>query len=97
MTRHSYAAALITMSLDKFNSLPEDVQQIFVNAAQEAAEYERNWVAENEEKQMAELEANGMVIVKDPDLDSFKSAVAKVYDKYPQYSEYLSRIDAALK
>jgi tripartite ATP-independent transporter DctP family solute receptor len=97
MTRHAYAAALITMSLDKFNSLPADVQQIFMDAAQEAAEFERAWVAENEDKQMADLETNGMEIVKEPDLESFRAAVAKVYDKYPQYKEYLTRIEAALK
>ena len=97
MTRHAYAAALITMSLDKFASLPGDVQEIFVDAAQEAAEFERAWVAENEEKQMAELEANGMEIVREPDLESFKAAVQKVYDKYPQFSEYLERIEKDLK
>jgi tripartite ATP-independent transporter DctP family solute receptor len=97
MTRHAYAAALITMSLDKFNSLPEDVQKIFADSAQEAAEYERQWVADNEEKQMADLETNGMEIVKVPDVASFKAAVSKVYDKYPQYKEYLTRIEAALK
>lgn len=97
MTRHAYAAALITMSLDKFNTLPADVQEIFAKSAQEASEFERNWVAENEEKQMADLETNGMEIVKEPDLESFKAAVSKVYDKYPKYSEYLSRIEAALK
>lgn len=97
MTRHAYAAALITMSLDKFNKLPADVQEIFMKSAQEAAEHERAWVAQNEEKQMADLEANGMKIVREPDLESFKTAVDKVYKKYPQYSEYLSRIEEALK
>jgi len=38
-----------------------------------------------------------MTIIKEPDLESFKAAVAKVYERYPQYSEYLSRIGAALK
>lgn len=97
MTRHAYAAAVITFGLKKFNSLPADVQKIFLESAQEAAEYERAWVAENETKQMAELEANGMSIVKDPDLDSFKAAVKPVYDKYPQYNDYIVRINAAIK
>ncbi len=97
MTRHAYAAAVITFGLKKFNSLPADIQKIFSESAQEAAEYERAWVAENETKQMAELEANGMSIVKDPDLDSFKAAVKPVYDKYPQYNDYIVRINAAIK
>ena len=45
LDRHSYASAIITMSLDLFNSLDAETQQIFLDAAQEAAEYERAWVA----------------------------------------------------
>lgn len=97
MTRHAYAAAVITFSLEKFNSLPADVQKIFLDAAQEAAEYERAWVAENEATQLAAMEQNGMEVVKDPDLASFKAAVQPVYDKYSQYSEYITRINEAIK
>lgn len=97
MTRHAYASALITMSLDAFNKLPADVQDIFKTSAQEAAEFERAWVAENEKGQMDELVKNGMEIIEEPDLDSFKNAVQSVYDSYPQYSEYLTRIQEAVK
>lgn len=97
MTRHAYASAIITMSLDKFSKLPEDVQTIFKEAAQEAAEFERAWVADNESTQMAELEKNGMEIVKTPDIESFKTAVQPVYNSYPQYADYLQRIFDQLK
>ena len=97
MTRHAYAAAVITFSEEKFNSLPADVQEIFVQAAQEAAEYERAWVAENEEAQIADLKANGMELIEEPDLESFRQAVQTVYEQYPQYSEYLTRIKEAIK
>ncbi|MCI2056245.1 MAG: TRAP transporter substrate-binding protein [Oscillibacter sp.] len=96
LTRHAYASAVITMSLDVFNSLPADVQEIFSASAQEAAEYERSWVADNEADQLKALEDNGMEIVEDPDLDSFKTAVQSVYDSYPQYADYLSRIQSEL-
>ncbi|NLK36283.1 MAG: DctP family TRAP transporter solute-binding subunit [Gracilibacteraceae bacterium] len=96
MTRHAYAAAVITFSLERFNSLPEDVQKIFIDAAQEAAEYERAWVAENEADQIETLKSNGMEVIEDPDLDSFKAAVQSVYDKYTQYSDYLKRINEAI-
>ncbi|MFQ8776962.1 MAG: hypothetical protein ACLR78_05415 [Roseburia sp.] len=46
LTRHSYSTAIITMSNDLFKSLPEDVQTIFEESAREAAEYERQWVAD---------------------------------------------------
>ena len=96
MTRHAYASALITMSLDVFNKLPADVQSIFVDAAQEAAEYERSWVADNEAQQLQELKDNGMEVEEAPDIDSFKAAVKSVYDSYPQYADYLTRIQSEL-
>ena len=37
LDRHSYSTAIITMSNDLFKSLPEDVQTIFEESAQEAA------------------------------------------------------------
>lgn len=96
MTRHAYASAIITMSLDVFNNLPADVQTIFQEAAQEAAEYERQWVADNEAEQLQALKDNGMEVVETPDLDSFKTAVQSVYDQYPQYADYMTRIQSAL-
>jgi len=97
MTRHAYASALITMSLDLFNKLPADVQVIFKDAAQEAAEFERAWVADNEQSQMQALKDNGMEIIETPDLDSFKAAVQTVYTKYPAYADALAKIQDALK
>lgn len=96
LTRHSYSTAIITMSLEKFNELPEDVQTIFKDAAQEAAVYERNWTAENEAAQLQEMKDNGMEVVEEPDLDSFREAVQPVYDAYPEYADYLARIQAAV-
>lgn len=94
--RHSYATAIITMSLDVFNSLDEATQEIFVQAAQEAAEYERAWVAEQEADQIQALRDNGMEIVENPDVDSFRAAVQPVYEAYPQFAEYISRIQSEL-
>ena len=96
LTRHAYASAIITMSLDLFNKMPADVQTIVEEAAQEAAEYEREWVAENEAEQLQALKDNGMEVIESPDLDSFKTAVQSVYDQYPQYADYMTRIQETL-
>lgn len=97
MTRHTYSPATIMMSLDKFNSLPQDVQKILQEAAQEAAEYERKVNTESEETQLKELEGKGMEIV-NPDTTPFKEAVKPVYEKYSsQYGEYLKKIEEQLK
>ncbi|MCC8108512.1 MAG: TRAP transporter substrate-binding protein [Planctomycetes bacterium] len=95
MTRHAYASAIFTMSKRLFDRLPADVQTIVKDAAQEAAEYERAWVAENEARQMQELRDNGMEIVENPDVDSFKAVVQSVYNSYPQFAEDLKRIQEA--
>lgn len=96
LDRHSYSTAIITMSLDVFNGLDEATQQIFVEAAQEAAEYERAWVAEQEAGQLDEIKSHGVEVVENPDVDSFRAAVQSVYDAYPQYADYISRIQAEL-
>ncbi len=92
LDRHSYSTAIITMSADLFNSLDADTQQIFLDAAQEAAEYERAWVAEQESDQLQAMKDNGMEVIENPDMDSFKEAVQPVYEKYSEYADYISRI-----
>lgn len=95
-TRHAYASAIITMSESVFSSFPADVQAIFKKSAQDAAEFERAWVAEHETAQLQALKDNGMAVVENPDVDSFRKAVQPVYNKYSQYAEYMKRIQAAL-
>ena len=90
---HSYSTAIVTMSLDKFNELDADTQQIFLDAAQDAAEFERAWVAAQEEDQLQAMKDNGMEVVEDPDIESFKAAVQPVYDAYPQYADYVQKIN----
>ena len=84
LDRHSYSTAIITMSLDLFNSLDEATQEIFLTSAQEAAEYERAWVAEKEAGQLQEIKDNGIEVIENPDVNSFREAVQVVYDAYPQ-------------
>ncbi|MDO4493188.1 MAG: TRAP transporter substrate-binding protein DctP [Clostridia bacterium] len=96
LDRHSYSTAIITMSLDLWNSLDEETQKVFKQAAQEAAEHERAWVAEQEGAQLATIKEHGVVVCEAPDADSFRAAVGPVYEAYPQYAEYISRIQAAL-
>ena len=97
LDRHSYSTAIITMSNDLFKSLPEDVQKIFEESAQEAAQYERQWVADQEADQLQEIKDHGMEVVENPDVDSFRAAVQSVYDAYPDYADYIKRIQDALK
>ena len=96
LDRHSYSTAIITMSLDLWNSLDEATQQIFKQSAQEAAEYERAWVAEQESTQLATIKENSIEVVEDSDVDSFRNAVQSVYEAYPDYADSIAAIQAAL-
>ncbi|MEC7760953.1 MAG: TRAP transporter substrate-binding protein [Pseudomonadota bacterium] len=98
MTRHTYAPAIIVMSLPVWSGLSEEAQEIISTAAQEAAEYERQLNADLEAEQLAELRASGMEVIDDADLSAFSEAVAPVYEKYGErFGDYLPRIQDALK
>ena len=96
LDRHSYSTAIITMSLEAFKRLDEETQKIFKQSAQEAAEFERKWVADQEAGQLETIKSHGVEVVEDPDVDSFRNAVQSVYSAYPQYENYIKRIQAEL-
>lgn len=98
LSRHTYAPAIFVMGMPTWNTLPEAAQTVLKQAAQEAAEYERQINAEMEAQQLAELADAGMQIVDQPDIAAFQQAVAPVYEKYgEQFGDYLPRIQEALK
>ncbi|AEH50298.1 TRAP transporter substrate-binding protein [Pseudothermotoga thermarum] len=97
LTRHTYAPALIIMSLKVFKSLPSDIQKIFEECAQQAAEYARKVNGENEERLLKELIDFGMQVTQ-PDLNAFREAVKSVYDKYSaRFGKYLKEIQKQLE
>jgi len=97
LTRHTYSPALFVMSARVFNKLSGADKDLFRKSAQTAAEFERRANEDSEETQLADLRAKGMVVV-DPDVASFKAAVAPVYAKYEKaYGKYLKQINDQLK
>ncbi|MDR5885965.1 MULTISPECIES: TRAP transporter substrate-binding protein [Halomonadaceae] len=98
LSRHTYAPAIFVMGSSVWNQLPEDAQVILEEAAQEAAEHERQVNAEMEAEQLAELREAGMEINDSPDIEAFQKAVQPVYDEYAeQFGDYLPRIREALE
>lgn len=96
LSRHTYSPATIMMSLSKFNELPEDVQKVIEDSAQEAAEHARAVNAEEEETLLSELVERGMEVT-EVDVAAFQEAVESVYEKYrDQYAEYMDKIQAVL-
>ncbi len=97
MTRHTYAPAIFVMGLPVWNKLGEEAQTIIDEAAQEAAEYERDLNASQQGEQLQALSDAGMTIVDDADLSAFAEAVKPVYEKYgAKFGDYLPRIQAQI-
>lgn len=73
--------AHIFMSEAKFQSLPADVQQALLEAGDESAVWQRQYVIEKEEPLLAELGAKNVSIEK-PDTTPFREASLPLYDKF---------------
>jgi len=98
LSRHTYAPAIFVMGMPAWNQLPEAAQAVLEEAAQEAAEHERQVNADMEAEQLAALREAGMEINDSPDMEAFQAAVAPVYEKYgEQFGDYLPRIQEALQ
>ncbi|GHE21147.1 TRAP transporter substrate-binding protein [Halomonas urumqiensis] len=97
LSRHTYAPAIFVMGMPVWSQLPEAAQAVLEQAAQEAAEHERQMNSEMEADQLAALREAGMQINDTPDISAFQEAVAPVYEKYgEQFGDYLPRIQEAL-
>lgn len=98
LSRHTYAPAIFVMGMPAWNQLPEAAQAVLEEAAQEAAEHERQVNADMEAEQLAALREAGMEINDAPNMEAFQAAVAPVYEKYgEQFGDYLPRIQEALQ
>src|SRR5699024_5518500 len=78
-----YAAATMLMNADSFNSLPEDIQQIIVEIAEEVKHEQRKITQDMEAEQMEFLKDEGVEVVEPSadEIDAFRDAVQPVYEK----------------
>jgi tripartite ATP-independent transporter DctP family solute receptor len=83
LTGHFYSPAPLSMSLRRFNRLEPAWQKLFLEAALEAAAFERKIIRDNEAKQLRDLKAQEMV-VDTVDKSLFVEAMAPVYEKFSQ-------------
>jgi TRAP-type C4-dicarboxylate transport system substrate-binding protein len=54
----------LAMNLDRWNSLPPDVQEILLQAVKETQEFSRGWFAKNQEEQVKLMKEAGMEVPK---------------------------------
>lgn len=83
-TEHSLFLTSIVVNIDWWNSLPSDLQLIFIDSAREAARNERKLSLIEGEKSIKQLESIGVSYIKLTDLEKkqLKSKTEKVYTKF---------------
>ncbi|MEW6623597.1 MAG: TRAP transporter substrate-binding protein [Bacillota bacterium] len=80
-TKQFYSPELVIMSLDKFKSLPEDVQKVFEELAGEVVAYEHKVYQELEDTTKEQLINEGSQF-NEVDLDAFRAKMEPLYQKH---------------
>ena len=93
LTEHIYAALLMFMSGELWDSLPPKAQDLIEQSASAAAAHQRAEAAKLDAGYLAELQNQGWQ-VNDVDKGLFRTAVAGVYDANPHLAEWADRIRA---
>lgn len=95
LTKHQYFPLPVAINEEFWESLSPDLQAVIEDSSKEAAQYHRETIKKNEEKQMDELEEEGMEII-EPDTTQFKDNVDDVYNAFKKtYGDEL--VDQVLK
>lgn len=88
-THQVYAVAPLMMSTLAWNKLTAEQQQIIMECAAEARDYERGLCNDSEAEQMAELTEKGMVL-SDVDRDEWAEFMAPIKDQFVGEGKYIS-------
>jgi TRAP-type transport system periplasmic protein len=96
---YTWMGGVLTMNLDRWNELPEDVQEIMLEAAREAGEWTFDELSQANVDALDRMEEAGLEVIRDPDLSGFMAAAEKVYEELaaePWYdAELIERIRSA--
>lgn len=94
MTNHFYSPSVVAMNKDKFAALSQEQQEIMLNCAEQATEYQTEFCLTMDEKLADEAATvHGMEVVY-TDMDEFRAATQVVYDNHPEYADILAEISA---
>ncbi|MDW5299850.1 MAG: TRAP transporter substrate-binding protein [Sedimentibacter sp.] len=81
LTGHVYSPAVMMVSLDAFNSYPNDVQNAIIKAEQEARTWERNFCIKMDNELVDAIKSYG-VTVTEVDKSLWQEACQPIYDQY---------------
>ena len=96
-THHIFTAEPLIMSVDKFESLSADHQEILLEAANEAGIYQRELSIEEENALLEEIKnMDGVTYNEVTDMKLFRDAVEPVYEKFSDtLGEYIDLIESS--
>ncbi|GIX08808.1 TRAP transporter substrate-binding protein [Elioraea sp.] len=90
-TDHAYTVSIVSMNLARFRALPEAQQKALVDAAREAAIYQRRLNREQEGQDLAAIKAAGVEVVERVDTEAFRRLALE-----PVKAAYVAQHGAAL-
>jgi TRAP-type C4-dicarboxylate transport system substrate-binding protein len=82
LTGHIYGAAPTSVSDITWNKLPEDLQEVLVEAVARSAVVQRAAAGGNEAEQLQQLKDHGMQVVENPDRAAFREAMEPAWEVY---------------
>ena len=96
LTGHVYSPALLLMTPKVWNAVPEADKKVFQEAAKKSATAQRKRVNDDEERGIAQLEKDGMTLVRNVDGNAFREALKPAYAAYEKEfgAENIKRIQA---
>ena len=97
-TDHAYTVSIVSMNLRKFEGLTDEQQQVVLDAAHEAAIYQRQLNRDQEADDLAAIKKAGVEVIEDVDKEAFKKVVYEpVKATYAREfgTDLLDRIEAA--
>ncbi|HBB0657908.1 TPA: DctP family TRAP transporter solute-binding subunit [Escherichia coli] len=98
LTHHAYSPLLVVINKAKFDGLSPEFQQALVSSAQEAGNYQRKLVAEDQQKIIDGMKEAGVEVITDLDRKAFSDALGnQVRDMFvkdvPQGADLLKTVD----
>jgi tripartite ATP-independent transporter DctP family solute receptor len=82
LTGHVYSPAPLLLSRKTWDRLPPELQRVMRDTAAEVARVERSLVRSQEQKQLNELKAKGMLVIESPDKAAFRAAMRPVFEQF---------------
>lgn len=93
LDEHMMIPEVVVISKKVWDKLSPEDQKIVAQAAAESSQVEKKLWTEYTDQALKDLAAKGVIISR-PDKEPFRKAVTPMYEKYPQYKDIISQIQA---